>query len=236
MIIAVSLPARPPLDPGGDEARSWLAHELASPAYADDRSLLQRLLDWLQQHLSGVDGQFAAPGWALPVVLVGLALVVVAILLVAVRRSPTVSRTGPAGGVLDGPRLSADDYRARAESALARGEVDAATADAFRAVVAASAERTLLDDVPGRTAHEIGAALAAVFPDEAGEVTGAADLFDRVVYGRAAVVPDDARSVLGLDTRLRATRPVLAAARTGPLVGSVTGSDPGAGARSGGAP
>lgn len=236
MTVTASLPASPPLDPGVEEARSWLAHELASPAYADDRSLLQRFLDWLQQHHSGFDGQVGAPGWALPVVLVVLALVVVAILLVAVRRSPTVSRTGPGTGVLDEPQLSADGYRARAESALLRGDVAAATADAFRAVAADAAERTLLDDVPGRTAHEIGAALTAVFPAESSAVLGAADLFDRVVYGRAAVVPDDARSVLDLDSRLRATRPVLTAVQASRPAGSMPGSVTVAGARAGGAP
>lgn len=211
MTVAVPLPTSPPLDPGVEQARSWLAHELASPAYADDRSLLQRFLDWLQQHLSGAGVQLGAPGWALPVVLVVLALVVVAILLVVVRRSPTVSRDGAGRGVLDHHVLSADGYRARAESALERGDAAGATADAFRAVAAACAERTLLDDVPGRTAHEIGAALALVFPEERGEVRAAADLFDRVVYGRASVGLDDARSVLDLDSRLRATRPVLTA-------------------------
>ena len=234
MIVAVPLPASPPLDPGVEEARSWLAHERL-PAYADDRSLLQRILDWLQEHLSGAGGEVAAPEWALPVVLVVLALVVVAILLVVVRRSPTVSRAVAGGGVLDHPLLNADGYRARAESALQRGDAAAATADAFRTIAAACAERTLLDDVPGHTAHEIGAALALVFPAEWDEVRGAADLFDRVVYGRASVGLDDARSVLDLDTRLRATRPVLAATDRGSVTGGVIGSVTGAGARAGGA-
>lgn len=215
MTTATALPASPPLDPTVDEARAWLARELSSAAYADDRSVVQRLLDWIDQQLSGIDGQAPAPGWALPVVLVVLALVVAAILLVAVRRSPAASRAVKGGGVLDEPHLTAADYRARAEAALGRGDVAAATADAFRAVAASAAERTLLDDVPGRTAHEIGSTLAAVFPGEAGAVRGAADLFDRVVYGRVPVGAADARGVLDLDARLRATRPVLAAAPSG---------------------
>ncbi|WP_374968893.1 DUF4129 domain-containing protein [Terrabacter sp. BE26] len=235
MTVAVPLPARPPLDPGVEQARSWLAHELASPAYADDRSLLQRILDWLQQHLSGAGGQVAAPEWALPLVLAVLALVVVVILLVAVRRSPTASRAVRRGEVLDHPLLSAHGYRARAESALGRGDAAAATADAFRAVAAACAERTLLDDVPGRTAHEIGTALALVFPAEDGEVRAAADLFDRVVYGRASVGLDDARAVLALDSRLRVTRPLLAAAGSDSATSTQTGSLAGAGASAGGA-
>jgi hypothetical protein len=208
-------PASPPLDPTVDEARAWLSRELSSAAYADDRSLLQRLLDWVDQQLSGIDGQVAAPGWSLPVVLVVLTLVVAAILLVAVRRSPTAPRTGTVGGVLVESHLTAADYRARAEAALARDDVAAATADAFRAIAASAAERTLLDDVPARTAHEIGSTLALVFPGDAGAVRGAADLFDRVVYGRVPVGAADARGVLDLDARLRATRPALAAAPSG---------------------
>ncbi|WP_083707388.1 DUF4129 domain-containing protein [Intrasporangium flavum] len=221
MTLAALLPTSPPLDPSVEEARAWLAGELASPAYADDRSWLDRFTDWLDQQLSGVGGHASAPGWALPVVLVVLALVVVTILLVAVRRSPTASRTGAAGGVLDEPHLTAADYRIRAEAALDRGDAATATADAFRAVAASAAERTLLDDVPGRTAHEIGAALAAVFPGEARAVRGSADLFDRVVYGRVPVDAADARDVLDLDARLRATRPVLAASAVATVGGGV---------------
>lgn len=236
MIDAVLPPASPPLDPGVEQARSWLAHELASAAYVDDRSLYQRIVDWLQERLSGSGPQLDAPGWALPVVLVVLALVVVSILLVVVRRSPTVARATRAGGVLDDPHLTADGYRARASAARARGDAAAATADAFRAVAAASAERTLLDDVPGRTAHEIGAALAVVFPAASREVRGAADLFDRVVYGRAPVGLEDARSVLDLDSRLRSTRPVLPGAGTGGDPGRRSQHATGVGASTGGGP
>ena len=220
MIVAVPLPASPPLDPGVEEARSWLAHELALPAYADDRSLLQRILDWLQEHLSGAwaarsrrpsglsrwcwwcslswssrscSSRFdARPPSRAPPRWVGCSTI----------PSSTRTATGPAPS--------------RPFNAVM---LAAATADAFRAIAAASAERTLLDDVPGHTAHEIGAALALVFPAEWDEVRGAADLFDRVVYGRASVGLDDARSVLDLDSRLRATRPVLAATGRGGVTG-----------------
>ena len=224
MTLAALLPQSPPLDPTVEQARAWLAEELSSAAYADDRSLLDRLVDWLNEQLAGIGGQAPAPGWALPVVLVVLALVVAAILLVAVRRSPVAARARAGGGVLDEPHLTAADYRSRAEAALARGDAAGATADAFRAVAASAAERTLLDDVPGRTAHEIGAALSGVFPGEAGGVRGAADLFDRVVYGRVPVGAADARGVLDLDARLRATRPVLTAASATPVDATPVGS------------
>jgi hypothetical protein len=221
--LASALPTSPPLDPTVEQARAWLAHELAAPAYADDRNLLDRFRDWLGEQLSGVGGPPSAPGWALPVALVVLAVVVAAILVVAVRRSPVVSRAGAGGGVLDEPHLTSADYRARAEAALARGAAATATADAFRAVAASAAERTLLDDVPGRTAHEIGTTLATVFPAEAGEVRDAADLFDRVVYGRVPVEVEDARRVLDLDARLGATRPTLAAAHAGGVPAEAVG-------------
>ncbi|MGO4597159.1 DUF4129 domain-containing protein [Terrabacter sp. 2RAF25] len=230
MTVATAPPSSPPLDPSVEQAKAWLARELAAPAYADTRNPIERLLDWLNERLGTLSGQGTAPGWALPLLLLVVALVVAAGLFLTVRRSPRSPRSSTAGGVLVEPHLTAADYRARSESALARGDLAAATADAFRAMAASAAERTLLDDVPGRTAHEIGTALAVVFPAEADAVRRAADLFDGVVYGRVPVGVDDVRGVLDLDVRLRATRPALAAVNAGAVsvgagIGIGTGSD-----------
>lgn len=225
MTAAPAAPASPPLDPSVEQAKTWLARELASPAYADTRNPLERLLDWLNERLGSLSGQGTAPGWALPLLLIVVALIVAVVLFLTVRRSPRSTRTATAGGVLEEAHLTAADYRARSESALARGDLAAAAADAFRAMAASAAERTLLDDVPGRTAHEIGTALAVVFPADATAVRDAADLFDGVVYGSVPVGVADARGVLDLDARLRATRPALAALSAGAVnTASATGS------------
>ena len=205
----VGIHASTPVDPSVEQARDWLARELADPAYADDRSFLERVLDWIFEHLSRLPEPGGLPSWALPVVVVTLLGIVAVVVLVKVRPDPSAPRGGTSRGVLDEPHLSADDYRARAAAALAAGDARRATADWFRAIAASSEERTLLDDAPGRTAHEIAATLGGVFPAEGSALADAGDLFDRVVYGRVDVGADAARGMADLDARLLRARPAL---------------------------
>jgi hypothetical protein len=79
--------------------------------------------------------------------------------------------------------------------------------DGVRAVARAAVERVVLDDAPGRTAHEVALALAGPFPGEADALLRAADAFDAVRYGDQRATPDRARDVLALDERLAGTRP-----------------------------
>ena len=203
-----------PLDPTTDEARNWLVQELSDPAYVDDRGVLERVVAWILEHLGRIPAPAGAPSWTLPVVVTILLGVGVLVLVRRVRHEPSISGRTRAGSgeVLDDPGLSADDYRARAAAALAAGDHAGAAADWFRALVAACRDRTLLDDGPGRTAHEIAATLAGVFPAEASALAAAADLFDRVVYGHDRVERADAQGMADLDERLVSARPHLDAA------------------------
>lgn len=88
-------------------------------------------------------------------------------------------------------------------------QLDAAAADWFRAITAAASERAITDDGPGRTAHEVGVALATVFPVESGDLARAADHFDAVRYGDAHVDEGTARFIADLDQRLSSERPFL---------------------------
>jgi hypothetical protein len=201
---------RVPVDPSVEQAREWVQRELSKVEYADDRSLLQRVLEWVDDFISDLmsRGLGGLPGWALPVVVGGLLGLLALVLIVKVRREP--SREGRAGGaVIEDPRLDADGYRARAQRAFDAGELDAAAADWFRAITAAASERAITDDSPGRTAHEVGVALAAVFPEEAGGLARAADHFDAVRYGDGHVDAGTARLIADLDRRLASERPFL---------------------------
>ena len=76
--------------------------------------------------------------------------------------------TGPRReGVLDGPTRTAAEHRAAAGRALEAGDADTAVLEAYRALTRSAIERTLLDDLPGRTAHEVAVALGPVFPASA---------------------------------------------------------------------
>ena len=56
----------PPLDPTSPEARTWLEDELSKAIYLDDRSLLERLRDWLSDLLSST-GSGSLPAWLIAV-------------------------------------------------------------------------------------------------------------------------------------------------------------------------
>jgi hypothetical protein len=207
-----------PVDPSAEEARDWLRRELAKAEYADDRSLLQRILDWLSELVTDLlaRGTGGLPGWVLPLALVVTAALVALVLLVKVRREPGAAGATRRGGVFDEPHLDADAYRVRARGAYGAGDIDAAAADWFRAIAAAAAERAVIDDNPGRTAHEVSVALAAVLPDEASSLRRAADHFDAIRYGDAHVDEAVARFIADLDGRLAVARPFLRRAPVSP--------------------
>ena len=197
----------PPLDPTSPEARTWLEDELSKAIYRDDRSLLERLQNWLMELLSST-GSGSLPAWLIAVA-IGIALAVLALVVarsVRAERRMTVDRPH---GVLDGPTRTSTEHRAEAARALAAGDHATAVVESYRAIARSAVERTLLDDLPGRTAHEVAIALAPAFPASADRLRDAADTFDAVLYGRRAAAPEAARDLVALDTTLATTRPVL---------------------------
>ena len=200
----------PPLDPTSEEARRWLEDELAESAYVNDQGLLARLLQWLSER--GLDGPGGAggslPGWTIWLaVAVGVGILAVIIVrTVRWEHSPTRRRRD---GVLDEEGLSATEYRARAAAAFAAADWSAAVLDGFRAIAQSAADRTLLDDLPGRTAHEVGLLLGPTFPAHRETLRAAADEFDAVRYGDRDSSREGARAVLDLDTALAGAQPVL---------------------------
>lgn len=201
-----------PLDPSGRTAHDWLQRELAKPAYADQRSWLQRLWDWatdrLDALLNGVGG--ALPLW----VLIPLLLVIVAIVVFALSRlrgSSAGRADVPDEGVLADVDLTAAQLRERASRLASEGAHSAAFIDHFRAVARRAEERALLLPQPGRTAHEVAAELGAFFPANTAAIRSAATFFDEVRYGDTVAAPSDVTRIAALDRELDATRPQHAA-------------------------
>lgn len=208
-----------PVEPGADEARRWLERELLEPVYDDRPSLLERILDWVGSLFDdvpalGLDGRTAAL-----VVVVLLAVVAGVALWVAgpVRRT---RRSGGGGVVLGGDDTrTAAQLRDAADAAASRGDWHTAVAERFRAVVRSLEERTVLDERPGRTAHEAVEAAAYRLPSSAAALRDAGRLFDDVVYGDQAAGPADDARLRGVDAAVRAERPLGAPA-------DATGADP----------
>lgn len=206
----MTLPIEPPLDPDRDEARRLLEHELETGDYQVQESLTARLWRWFTDLLPDLSLPGQLPTWATWVVL-GLVLVaVLAVLGFAARDRWRVARLtehAPTGAVLEGARRPASEHRAAARRALAGGDEGTALVEAYRAITVGAIERTLLEDRPGRTAHEVCVELAPLFPGEATGLGLAADGFDAVRYGGRPAPPGAAQGVLDLDERLGRTRP-----------------------------
>ncbi|MFK5634573.1 MULTISPECIES: DUF4129 domain-containing protein [unclassified Ornithinimicrobium] len=214
MLLSVGVP----VDPDRDQARAWLEEELARPGYQLRESFVVGAWTWVQDRLPSLGPVGALPAWTTWVVLGVVLGAVLAVLTFAQRdrwrRAALTARS--TGSVLDEEGLRAEDYRTRATAALVAGDHDAALLDGYRAIAAGAVERTLLDDRPGRTAHEVALALEPVFPVDAAPLAAAADRFDAVRYGDGRARPEDARQVLDLGGRLTATRPTLHRAGTAP--------------------
>ena len=199
----------PPLDPTSPQARQWLEDELRKGIYHEQKGLLERIWDWLNELISGAGaGAGGLAGWT---IWVAVAVIVAVVALVVVRSLHAERRMTAPGrdGVLDGPTRTAAEYRTSAARALEAGDADTAVLEAYRALTRSAIERTLLDDLPGRTAHEVAVALGPVFPASALSLAVAADAFDAVRYGRRAARPESARDVIALDAELARTRPLL---------------------------
>jgi len=144
-----------------------------------------------------------------------VALIVIALLvwvLPKVRRESVAAASD--GDVLEDLTITPRTYRDRAAQAFAEGRYDDAALDGFRAIAKDMSDRTLLDDAPGRTAHEVSLALAQPFPGHADRLAQAANVFDAVRYGHRGATADQATEVQRLDAELVRTRPALA---TSPL-------------------
>ncbi len=216
----------PPLDPDSAQAREWLLSELSTGRYHTRPSLLERLRDWIASlfHLGSGTGPSLPPGavWA---ILVLLLVLVGAILVRVLRREARTGRRRP-DAVLDEPGMTAQAYRRRAEDAAARNDWDTVLLDSYRAIAQSGVERTVLDDLPGRTADEVALVLGPVFPSESAALRSAAVAFDEVRYGHLSAAEPAARDVCALEVRLRALRPVLPELSGAPGRGPATAGMP----------
>lgn len=200
----------PPLDPSRSEGRRLLEDELSKSRYAVEPSLWDRFREWLLGLFDSTGP--GLPPWMFVVVLLVVVAVIGLVVARLLRPEARARRTGTDRGVLDERGVDAAAYRARAQSAVREGDWDTAVLDGYRAIVASAAERTILDELPGRTAHEASLDLSRAFPAESQPVRAGADRFDAVRYGHDRASEDDARAVLALDERLSRARPELATA------------------------
>ena len=197
-----------PVDPDAAEAARWAEAELADPIYHQRQSLLERAIAWILEQirdsrvvLTGVDPRAAAIVVAALVVIGGL----IALLIAGpVARARAAHRSADVFGT---DRRTAAELRASADDLAARGLWTEAALDRFRAMLRSLEERALLDERPGRTAHEAAYEVAGRIPSSAADLHRAGRLFDDLCYGDAVASAEDDTWLRQVDDRLAASRP-----------------------------
>ncbi|MER7349511.1 DUF4129 domain-containing protein [Streptomyces aurantiacus] len=214
---ALALPRagdEPPVTVPRAPAREAAERELSEPMYHEnDPSLLQRALNrfwgWVDDLFGAASG--AAPGGAVGLLVIALAVVAVAVALWwrlgTPRRAPATS-----AALFDDRPRSAAEHRSAAEAHAAQGHWNQALQERMRAVVRSLEERALLDPRPGRTADEAAAEAARPLPDHAERLHVAAREFDDVTYGGRTATEATYHQLAGLDHDLERTKPLLATA------------------------
>ncbi len=212
-----------PLVPDGEEGRQWAERELADPRYAAaEPTPLDRLAQALNELLESLFGAQAPTGLG-PAVLVGLALLAIALIVVAfvIWGRPRVSRrTGTAVPLFGEDAIrSAADLRRDASERAAAGDWDDAIVLRFRALARATIERGIVAARPGATAQSFARSASRAFPALTRPLSDAASAFDDVRYLRR---PGSAADY----ERVSATDDAIASARPETEIGAPVGSRP----------
>lgn len=209
MSVLARLLADPPLDPSAEQGRELVRAEMRKLPYGEHKGIVERVTDWINEQFARVSIS-AGGGLGKVLLLVGaVALVALAIYVIPRIRGGRLARPDKAdSGVLEEAGLSAADYRSRAQQAERSGDHSSALLDWFRAIVRSGEERALLDQRPGGTAHELGLALGAFFPDDLVDLRRAANRFDEVRYGGRSADSASSAAMRELDQRIQARRPL----------------------------
>lgn len=198
--------AEPPIDIGRDQAADEARRELSKGMYnhAGDNLItraLNHFLDWVSELLDEM--ALSAPGgsWGLVILMALIALLVVVVFW----RAGVLRTTRSAGMDVFGtdPVKTAKQYRAEAEDAAGSGRFAVAVRARFRACAAELAERTILDDRAGRTAHEVAEDAARAVPALRESLRPAAQVFSEVVYGNRPAGPQQYAVVAAADDAAR---------------------------------
>lgn len=212
MTVGVLLAVAAPLLPDPDEAREWAERELADPSYqAAEPTIIDRISQAVGRFLQDLLRVPDVDGWG-PAALIVVALIVVALIVVGILiwgRPRVSARAAPPARALfdDDDGRSADDLRADAADAAARGAWDDAIVLRFRAFARGLTERGLVDTPPGATVQAFARATATALPSLASALESSASTFDDVRYLRRPGTEERYRLVADLDEAAVRARP-----------------------------
>lgn len=199
-----------PVEPDAGTARRWAEEELAKTVYQEQPNLVQIVLDWILEQFFRVEEATGTvdPRVASVVLITVVVVIAVVVLVVAgpVRRRRK-ARSGSVDVFGDDTR-TAEQLRASADRLAAEGRFSEAVLDRFRAILRSLEDRAILDERPGRTAHEAAEESAARLPGVAADLRAAGALFDDVCYGDVVATSGDDARLRDVDRRVAEARPV----------------------------
>ena len=197
-----------PVTPDAETARRWAERELSDPVYHPAFNLLGWIIEKLNELLRGLNAAAQTVTWVQVVAtLLAVALVIVTLYVAGpVRMRRAAGRSG-SHVVLGEDARSARELREAAAQAAAAGDLDEAVLNGYRAIVRSLEERAVLEQRPGRTAHEASDEAAARFPALAERLHRAGRTFDDVCYGHSPAARSDHDAIRTLDDDLAQARP-----------------------------
>lgn len=190
--------------PDDDEARRWLADELAKAPYVESKPgplelFWRAVLEWLRDAFDGVRSLDADVG----VLLLGLAALAVIALAIWFIKPRLNAAARQSVDVFGGERvLEASRHRALAAAAAREALYDGALTETLRAVIRSAEERALVDSAPGRTAAEVSRLLGACFPDRTHDIQWLVSRFNEVHYGGGEASAEDYERARIVDQQL----------------------------------
>jgi hypothetical protein len=186
----------PPPDHDPARAREAADQILSRDRYqwSDDRSLVERVGDWVSDQLGEIAAPFGVGGVPVWVGWLVLAALVAAIAFVVYRarggwRRDRVADVAGAGRVVVAPGEEATDWDAEVVRCEAEGRWREALRARYRVLVAELARRRVIGDLVGRTAGELLADVRQAAPAAAPAFGAATSLFESAWYGGARVGP-----------------------------------------------
>lgn len=199
-MLAEPLLAEPPPPVHDPEEVRRLADEILGRGefQPPDRSLLERVIDWIADRLPSFDGASVTTGGGgsgvLTLVLLALLIAGLGLAVRALLRQPRRHRSD----VELEPEAEVEAHRTAREwsAAAARHEAAGEWKDGlrcrFRALTERLAGEGVVPDTPGRTSGEYRLDVASTLPEVSGDFEHAALLFDRAWYGDFDTGPEEA--------------------------------------------
>jgi len=201
------LPGGPPADP--DRVRRQADEILARPEYQApgqaDRTIGDRVRDWIDGILPNIDGPGQGATQAFSYLVVGVvavgALAALTYVLVSTRRAKRPPDEETDSDVDITPLRTPDEWTSEADRCERAGDHRGAVRARFRALTTTLARRDLVADTPGRTAGELRGDVAERAPSLAPAFAPVSDLFERIWFGADSATPADSHAARHLAER-----------------------------------